>query len=57
MKKYVYIVLAVDDREVVAVYEDKDIAEKMKTSIETKMGTEVVIEKALVNPDIRVIGL
>lgn len=56
VKKYVYVVVAVDDREILAIYEDKDVANKMKSPIEAKIGTEVEIIKQLVNPDIKVIG-
>ena len=57
VKKFVYVVVTLDDREIVAIYEDKDVAAKMKTPIEDKMGTKVEILKQLVNPDIKVIGL
>lgn len=56
MKKYVYVVIAIDDREILAIYEDKDVASKMKSPIEAKIGTQVEIIKQLVNPDIKVIG-
>lgn len=57
MKTYVYIVVATDDNEIIAVYDNKEVADKMKAPIENKMGCDVTVLKTRVNPDIKIIGL
>lgn len=54
MKVYLLIDL---NKNVVAIYDDETLAEKMKTSVEEKLNTKVTIEKRSVNIDIKAIGV
>jgi hypothetical protein len=52
----VYLLLD-ESREVVALYDNKDLAEKMKKPIEQKFNKKLTIEKRTLNLDIKTIGV
>ena len=56
MKQYVYILLN-EDGGIEAVYDSKDLAEKLLAPIEAKLGTTVTIKKQMLNPQIDIVGL
>lgn len=54
--KSVYLMIDTE-KNVVAVYDDETLAQKMKASVEEKLKTKVTIEKRSVNLDIKTIGV
>lgn len=57
MRKYVYLLVDVETNDVVAIYDDKTLAEKMKDTVEAKFGCKLHIDERSVNLSIDVIGL
>lgn len=56
MKNYVYILVS-ETNEIVAVYESRQVAEKLLNPISVKLDKKVKIIKQLLNPDIKIVGL
>jgi len=54
MKVYV---LFDSDRVIVAIYDQKDLANKMKEVIARKIEDDVTLEVHNINPDIKLVGL
>lgn len=54
--KYVYLMLD-EAKNVVAIYEDEAVAQKLKKPIEEKLNLTLTIEKRSVNPDLKVVGV
>lgn len=54
--KYVYL-LVDEDKNVVTIYDDATLAEKMLGPIEEKLKTKLVVEKRTVNLDMSLIGV
>jgi hypothetical protein len=56
MKKFIFLLVDTESKEVTAVYTDEKIAKKMKPVIEKKLDSILTLEKHQVNPDIKVIN-
>lgn len=54
--KFVYLVLDPGEK-VVAVYDNKEVAELMLASLEEKVGKTLTVDRRSVNQDIKMVGL
>lgn len=54
--KYVYLLIDAD-KNVIAVYDDQTLAEKLKKPIEEKLQVQLTIDKRSVNLDIKTVGV
>lgn len=56
MNQFVYILID-EDKNIVAVYENKDVAAVLKPALEEKICKKIEIKKRTLNPEISTIGL
>jgi hypothetical protein len=54
--RHVYLLIN-PEKDVVAIYDNEEMALKLKSHIETKLNTKLTIEKRSVNLDLGVIGV
>lgn len=46
-----------DENKVLAVYDNKDLAERLKPAIETRLNVELIMEERVLNPELKLIGV
>lgn len=46
-----------DESKVIAIYDTKDLAERLKPAIEKRLNVELTIEERTLNPELKLIGV
>lgn len=46
-----------EEKNVIAIYENKDLAERLKEPIERKLNVELTVQERTLNPDLKVVGI
>lgn len=55
MKRFVYVLLNKETKDIVAIYSEDNLAKKLKPAIESKLNVELETIKTRLNPDLTIL--